>query len=81
MGNGSEELKRKMLKSGFWASFTLAITKIFQVAASITIARLLSPIDYGMNGVIWAIIMIMERFSQMGMQLAIVQSQEYDDQL
>jgi len=74
----SKQLKDKIIRSGFWAALSFSVNKVLQIITSIIVARILAPEDYGMNGIIWAVILIMERFTQMGMQPAAVQKAEYD---
>jgi O-antigen/teichoic acid export membrane protein len=74
----ARHLKNKIISSGFWAALSFSANKIFQLITSIIVARILAPEDYGMNGIIWAVILIMERFTQMGMQPAAIQKTDYD---
>ena len=73
-----QDLKNKIIRSGFWAGISFSVNKVLQIVTSIIVARILAPEDYGMNGIIWAVILIMERFTQMGIQPAAVQNTDYD---
>lgn len=67
------ELKKKALKGVFWSSIDKAGVKAVSFIVSIVIARILSPSDYGVIGMILVFITIANIFIDSGMSQALVQ--------
>lgn len=67
------ELKHKALKGVFWSGIDKAGVKAVAFIVSIVIARILSPSDYGVIGMILVFITIAKIFIDSGMSQALVQ--------
>ncbi|MDE6339491.1 MAG: lipopolysaccharide biosynthesis protein, partial [Muribaculaceae bacterium] len=67
------ELKRKALKGVLWSGIDKAGVKAVAFIVSIVIARILSPSDYGIIGMILVFITIANIFIDSGMSQALVQ--------
>lgn len=70
------ELRNKALKGVFWSSIDKAGVKATAFIVSIVIARILSPSDYGVIGMILVFITIANIFIDSGMSQALVQRQK-----
>jgi lipopolysaccharide exporter len=68
-----DNLSEKMIKGSFWV-FTLRIAdRIFQLAKTIILARLLSPNDFGMFAIALLVLSIFGTFTQTGSMEALIQ--------
>ena len=67
------ELKKKALKGVLWSGIDKAGVKAMSFIVSIVIARILSPSDYGIIGMILVFIAIANIFIDSGMSQALVQ--------
>jgi len=73
LSSPSESLSSRAVKGGFWV-FSLRITdRIFQLARTIILARLLSPNDFGVFGIALLVLSTLDTFSQAGFQQALIQ--------
>jgi O-antigen/teichoic acid export membrane protein len=68
-----ETLYHRVVHAGFWV-FSLRIAdRLFGLARTIILARLLSPEDFGLFGIATLALSALEAFSQIGFQAALVQ--------
>jgi lipopolysaccharide exporter len=73
LSSPGESLSSRAVKGGFWV-FSLRITdRIFQLARTIILARLLSPNDFGLFGIAFLVLSILETFTESGFQHALIQ--------
>jgi O-antigen/teichoic acid export membrane protein len=71
-----ESLSQRVVHAGFWA-FTLRITsRLFGLARTIVLARLLAPNDFGLYGIALLSLSTLETFSQTGFDQALIQKKE-----
>ena len=69
-------LSRRVIHAGFWV-FSLRIAdRLFGLARTVILARLLSPEDFGLFGIAMLMLSILETFSQTGFQAALVQKKD-----
>lgn len=68
-----DRLSQRVVHAGFWA-FALRITdRLFGLARTIVLARLLSPKDFGLFGIALIALSALESFSQTGFDAALIQ--------
>jgi len=68
-----DRLSQRVVHAGFWA-FALRITdRLFGLARTIVLARVLSPNDFGLFGISLLALSALNTFSQTGFQAALVQ--------
>lgn len=68
-----DRLSQRVIHAGFWA-FALRITdRLFGLARTIVLARLLSPNDFGLFGIALLGLSALNTFSQTGFQQALIQ--------
>jgi len=68
-----ERLSQRVIHAGFWA-FALRITdRLFGLARTIVLARVLSPNDFGLFGIALLGLSALDTFSQTGFQQALIQ--------
>jgi len=68
-----DRLSQRVVHAGFWA-FALRITdRLFELARTIVLARVLSPNDFGLFGIALLGLSALNTFSQTGFQAALVQ--------
>ncbi|MBW1936731.1 MAG: lipopolysaccharide biosynthesis protein [Deltaproteobacteria bacterium] len=68
-----DRLSQRVVHAGFWA-FALRITgRLFGLARTIVLARVLSPNDFGLFGISLLALSVLNTFSQTGFQAALVQ--------
>jgi len=66
-------LSHRVVHAGFWA-FSLRIAdRLFGLARTIILARLLSPMEFGLFGIAALALSALEAFSQIGFQSALIQ--------
>lgn len=70
----------KVIKSYAWAGSTRVITRIFSFSATIVLARILTPDDFGLMAMAVVLIGFAEHLNQLGISAAIVQKDKIDDQ-
>jgi lipopolysaccharide exporter len=71
-----ESLSQRVVHAGFWA-FALRITsRLFGLARTIVLARLLAPNDFGLYGIALLSLSALETFSQTGFDQALIQKKE-----
>lgn len=70
------DLKTRAIKSTAWYLVTRLGTQAISWAVTIILARLLTPADYGLFGMAFAVIAFLELFQQLGLGSAIIQRQQ-----
>jgi O-antigen/teichoic acid export membrane protein len=76
-GNRSRaQLKRKSVRGGMITLTTQALTFVVQTGSTVVLARLLSPKDYGLQGMVLAVTGVLGLFRDGGLGLAVVQREE-----
>ena len=71
--NPGDSLSQRVVHAGFWA-FALRITdRLFGLARTIVLARVLSPNDFGLFGIALLGLSALDTFSQTGFQQALIQ--------
>lgn len=73
------DFRRKTLAALKWTGLTELATQSFQFGVQMVLARLLSPHDYGLLGMILVFNGLASLFSTMGLGPAIIHRQELDD--
>lgn len=68
-----ETLSQRVIRSGFWVFALRIINKIINLAQVIILARILTPEDFGLFGIAFLALSILETFSQTGFELALIQ--------
>jgi O-antigen/teichoic acid export membrane protein len=74
--HGKGELKARVVRSGFWVFAMRIADRVFRLARTIILARLLAPEDFGLFGIALLAISTLETFSQMGFSAALVQKKQ-----
>ncbi len=68
-------LRARVVRGGFWV-FAIRITdRLFRLARTIVLARLLAPADFGLFGIALLAMSALETFSQTGFNAALIQKQ------
>ncbi len=75
----SESLKQKSMKGIIWSFANRSSIQIVQFIVSMVLARLLTPEDYGVVGLAYVAIALVECFTNLGIGGAIVQKKEVDE--
>lgn len=72
----STGLRARVVRGGMWV-FALRITdRLFRLARTIVLARLLAPADFGLFGIALLAMSALETFSQTGFNVALIQKKE-----
>jgi len=71
-----DSLNQRILHSGFWASFLNVSDRSFQIIRLIILARLLSPSDFGLLGLALLTMQILNQFTNLGIDAALIQRQD-----
>ena len=74
-----ESLKQKSIKGVLWSFGGRSCIQAVQFFISIVLARLLSPEDYGVVGLAYVAIALVECFANLGIGGAVIQKQEVDE--
>ena len=69
-------LKQQVVCSVKWSALSMGIIAAFQLLTLWILARLLSPVDFGLMGMIMVVIGFAQTFSDMGISNAIIQRQD-----
>ena len=72
----SKSLKEKTLKGFFWNMLEKSSIQVSQLVLGILLARLLSPSDFGLIGMLVIFILIAELFAESGFSKALIQKQD-----
>ncbi len=68
-----ETLSQQVVRGGFWVFAIRIVSRLFSLARTIVLARLLAPKDFGLFGIALLAMSALETFSQTGFQQALVQ--------
>lgn len=72
------DLTSRTVVSGLWVGFTNGGNRILQMIMLVVLARLLSPADFGLFGIALLALSALRRFSQLGLDKALIQQPEDD---
>lgn len=75
----AESVKSKLLRGVFWNSIEKVLLKIVQFIIGIILARLLTPSDYGLIGMLTIFVAISNVFIEGGFARALIQRQDCKD--
>jgi O-antigen/teichoic acid export membrane protein len=70
------DLKKKVIRGGFWVFSLRILDRAFQFIRTIILARLLAPEDFGLMGIALLAMSALESFSQTGVLQALIQKNE-----
>jgi len=68
-----KDLKTRVVRSGFWVSLLRITTRLFELARTIILARILAPEDFGLFGIALLAMAALDTFSQTGFSAALIQ--------
>jgi lipopolysaccharide exporter len=68
-----DRLSQRVVHAGFWAFALRIVNRVFALARTIVLARLLSPNDFGLFGIALLALSTLETFSETGFNAAIIQ--------
>jgi len=68
-----ESLSQRVIHAGFWAFAIRIVSRLFGLARTIVLARLLAPNDFGLYGIALLSLSALETFSQTGFNQALIQ--------
>jgi O-antigen/teichoic acid export membrane protein len=71
-----ELLSQRVVHAGFWAFALRIVSRLFGLARTIVLARLLAPNDFGLYGIALLSLSALETFSQTGFDQALIQKKE-----
>jgi O-antigen/teichoic acid export membrane protein len=77
--NSSISLKRLALKGSVWVLFGFALSQILRLGGNIILTRLLTPEAFGIMGIVSALLMGLEMFSDVGLRPNIVQNKRGEE--
>lgn len=69
-------LSERTIKGGLWVFSLRIVNRLFQLARTIVLARLLSPNDFGLFGIALLALSALDTFSQTGFRQALIQKKE-----
>lgn len=72
-------LKQKAIKGVFWSSLDKVVVKLISFGVAIVIARILTPAEYGIIGMVMVFIVISNILIDSGLGQALIQKQDKDD--
>lgn len=71
-----EGLRERTVKSGIWAGMMSVGGRALQLLKLVVLARLLSPADFGLMGIALLTLAVLEQFSKLGLDTALIQREE-----
>ncbi|MBI4846468.1 MAG: lipopolysaccharide biosynthesis protein [Candidatus Omnitrophica bacterium] len=71
-----KELSKMAVRGGVWVFIARTASNVLAFLKFIILARILTPSDFGVMGIVLLIIATIERFSQTGLQQALIQKQK-----
>lgn len=74
-------LAHKVARSTLWVIASYALTNILYFLRSIILARLLNPLDFGLMGIARMVINMLNIFSEVGIEKALVQKKDIDESI
>jgi O-antigen/teichoic acid export membrane protein len=69
-------LSQQVVRGGFWVFALRIVDRLFSLARTIVLARLLAPKDFGLFGIALLAMSALETFSQTGFQQALIQQKK-----
>lgn len=72
----SDSLSQRMISGGFWVFLFKSIEFIFSFIQLIIVARILSPQEFGLIGIAYLTINVLNTFTQIGFKNALIQKKE-----
>lgn len=73
-----DSISEKTIKGGFWVFFLRISNRLFQFIRLIVLARLLSPDDIGVFGIVLVLLSMLETFSKTGFNQALIHKKSKD---
>src|SRR5258705_8102945 len=67
------DLRTKAIRSTAWYGGTRLVTQLLSWGTTLVLARLLTPVDYGLFAMSYAVIAFLELFQEFGLGVAIIQ--------
>ncbi len=74
-----KRLAGKVVRSAFWVAASSIFGKTLYFLRTIILIRLLSPLDFGLIGIARVFLNVLERFSETGINMALVQKRDVDE--
>ena len=69
-------LASKVVRGTFWIAASYTFSNIVYFIRTVVLIRLLAPLDFGLMGIVRVIINMLKRFSETGIDIALVQKKE-----
>jgi lipopolysaccharide exporter len=76
LASPGRSLFHRALQASFWTFLLRSVTRAIGFARNVVLARLLAPEDFGLFGIALVVLSILERFTQTGLDAAVVQKRE-----
>lgn len=76
MANG---LAHKVARGALWVASSHVFSNVLYILRTVILVRLLNPIDFGLMGIVRVVINMLNFFSELGIDRAIVQRKEIDE--
>lgn len=74
--NPGESLSQRVVHGGFWVFVSQGITRGLEFIRTIILARILAPNDFGLMGIAFLSISVLQTFSQTGISAALIQKKD-----
>lgn len=71
-----QPLYKRVMNAGFWNILLRGAIRAIGFVRNVVLARLLAPEDFGLFGITLVVISLLERFSNSGMESAVIQKRE-----
>lgn len=71
-----DDIKHQMIKGGMITTATQSVLFILRLASIVVMARILTPEDFGLIGMVTALLVLVERFQDIGLGDSIIQRKE-----
>jgi len=68
--------QERTVKSGLWSAITNVSDRVLQLVMVVVLARLLDPNDFGLLGIALLIIAVLKRFTDLGLNTALIQKED-----
>lgn len=72
----SGDIRERTVKSGIWSTLINVSDRALQLAMVVVLARLLDPGDFGLLGIALLAVSMMRRFTELGLDTALIQDEE-----
>lgn len=77
-GDDGGSITSKVVRSGVWATALNVSDRVLELAATLVLARLLVPEEFGLIGIALLVITVLDQFSNLGFSSALIQREEED---